>query len=86
MKLNVKAIALAAGIVWGAVVFIFAWWAAFYGPALDVVNFMGHFYLGYAAGLLGSLIGFVWGFLDAGIGGLIFAWLYNRLADKFAAG
>jgi hypothetical protein len=31
---------------------------------------------------VGSLIGMVWGFIDAGIGGAVFAWLYNLLADK----
>jgi hypothetical protein len=31
---------------------------------------------------VGSLIGMVWGLIDAGIGGAIFAWLYNLLSEK----
>lgn len=85
MKLNVKAFALAAGIIWGAAVFIFGLWAMMYGPAASVVAFMGDFYIGYSASLSGSAIGLVWGFVDMGIGGLIFAWLYNWLAGKFKA-
>ncbi len=85
MKLNVKALGLALGIIWGAAAFIIGIWATMYGPAATMVNFIGEFYLGYAPGFLGSVIGFFWGFLDAGIGGVIIAWLYNLLADKFKA-
>jgi hypothetical protein len=85
MKLNVKAFGVAAGILWGACAFIFGLWGMFYAPAGAVVAFLGDFYLGYAATFVGSLIGFVWGFLDAGIGGLVGAWLYNRLVDTFKA-
>ena len=84
MKLNVKALALALGIIWGGAVFIMAWWATFYGPAGAVVAFAGKFYLGYGAGFTGSLIGLVWGFVDAAIGGLILAWLYNLISEKLA--
>ena len=43
MQLNVKALALALGIIWGGAVFIMAWWATFYGPAGAVVAFAGKF-------------------------------------------
>lgn len=85
MKLNVKALGAAAGLVWGACAFIFGLWAGFYAPAADVVAFMGQFYLGYDAGFVGAIIGLVWGFFDAGIGAVILAWLYNIFAAKFAA-
>lgn len=84
MKLNLKALALAAGIIWGGATFVFGMWASFYAPANDVVAFIGQFYLGYDAGFVGSLMGLFWGFLDAGIGAAIFVWLYNLLAGKFA--
>lgn len=85
MKLNVKALGLALGIIWGGAAFIIGLWATMYGPAAVLVNFMGDFYLGYAPGFLGAIIGFFWGFVDAGIGGVIIAWLYNLLSDKFAS-
>jgi len=84
MKLNVKALAVAAGLVWGGCAFIFGLWAMSYAPAADVVAFTGQFYLGYEAGFSGAVIGLIWGFLDAGIGALILAWLYNFFAGKFA--
>jgi len=34
---------------------------------------------------LGSIIGLAWAFCDAGIGGAIFAWLYNALAAKMTS-
>ncbi len=83
LKLNVKAFAIACGLIWGAAALIFGLWASFYGPAASVVAFMGQFYIGYAEGFLGAIVGFIWGFADAGIGGLILAWLYNFLAEKF---
>ena len=85
MTLNLKAFALAAGIWWAAGIFILGIWAAYYAPANQFVTWIGQFYLGYAAGLAGSLIGLVWGFLDAAIGAAILVWLYNTFAKKFAA-
>ena len=85
MKLNVKAFGLACGIIWAAAAFFIGIWGGFYAPVATAVDFIGHFYIGYATGFVGAIIGAVWGFLDAGIGGAILAWLYNKLADKFAA-
>jgi len=36
-------------------------------------------YVGYNPTILGSLVGALWAFFDALIGGLLFAWLYNKL-------
>ncbi len=85
MKLNVKAFAIALGLVWGGAVFVFGLWATFFTPAAELVGFFGKVYIGYTADFAGAIIGFVWGFADAAIGGLILAWLYNLLADKFKA-
>ncbi len=46
---------------------------------------IGHWYRGYNISATGSVIGMVWGFFDGAIGGFIFAWLYNLLADKLSA-
>jgi hypothetical protein len=80
MKLNVKAFALACAILWGFGLFLLTWWIiAFYG-ATGEVTLIGRLYRGYTISPIGSLIGLVWGFVDALVGGAIFAWLYNRLA------
>lgn len=79
-KLDVKAFGMALGITWGAAMFglgvidIFTAWGDVFGAIMSTV------YIGYTPTFLGSIIGGVWGFCDAGIGGLVVAWLYNRLA------
>ena len=35
--------------------------------------------IGYSFTLLGSVIGTAWSFVDWGIAGVIFAWLYNKI-------
>lgn len=81
MKLNVQAFGLAAGIFWGVGVFLFAFLAPVWG-ATEVIDWLAKFYLGYGSDFTGALIGGLWGFADAGIGCAIFAWLYNKLAQK----
>ncbi|AQT66960.1 hypothetical protein STSP2_00098 [Anaerohalosphaera lusitana] len=82
MKLNVKAFALACGLIWGLGVLLMTWYMiAIEGPSDDKF-FLGRFYLGYNLTALGSVIAMVWGFFDALIGGAIFAWLYNFLSRK----
>ncbi|MFQ5893192.1 MAG: bacteriophage holin [Nitrospinota bacterium] len=75
MKLNVKAFALACGLLWGLGLFCLTWW-------MIETTFIGRIYLGYRISPAGSVIGLAWGFFDALIGGAIFAWLYNRLAAR----
>ena len=77
-KLDVKACGLALGILWGggmAFMGLTAMVCSWAKPFVDVVAVM---YVGYSATVLGSLVGAVWGFLDAFIGGALFAWIYNK--------
>ena len=78
-KLNIKAFGLSLGIAWGAGVFIMGIIAMFSSYSVPFVTAISTFYLGYKATILGSIIGAIWGFVDAGIGGVIIAWLYNKL-------
>ncbi len=79
MKLNVKAFALTCALMWGIGLFVLTWWViAFEGSTGDLLV-IGHLYRGYNISPVGSVIGLVWGFLDALVGGAIFAWLYNLL-------
>jgi hypothetical protein len=80
MKLNVKAIALASGILWGGCMTFWGWAAGLLGWGTECVQLFGTFYFGYAPTFLGGIIGGIWGFFDGLIFGLIFAWLYNKLA------
>lgn len=80
MKLDVRAFAIACGVIWGGGIFLLGLTDTFlhWGGAFRYV--MSSLYIGYSPTVLGSIIGGVWGFFDAGIGGLVLAWLYNKLA------
>jgi len=82
MKLNVKAFALAFGLIWGFGLFFLTWWIVAFDGATNEVTFIGHIYRGYTISPSGSLIGLAWAFPDGLIGGAIFAWLYNLLAGR----
>jgi hypothetical protein len=85
MKLNIKAFALACGIIWGLGLFCLTWWVIAFDGATGEPTLIGMLYRGYNISAMGSVIGLVWGFFDGLIGGLVFAWLYNRLIDFTAA-
>lgn len=80
MKLDIRAFALACGLLWGLALFLVTWWILAFDGAITEPTFLGRIYRGYSITPLGSVIGLVWGFADGLIGGAIFAWLYNRLA------
>ena len=85
MKLNVMALGLASGLIWGLGLFVLTWWViAFEGAeaVADRQTFIGLIYRGYSISTAGSFIGLAWGFFDGLIGGAIFAWLYNLLAAR----
>ena len=83
MKLNVTAFAVTCGLVWGLGLFLLTWWIILVEGATGDVTWIGRIYIGYRISPVGSLFGLVWGFFDALCGGLIFAWLYNKLSDRF---
>jgi hypothetical protein len=82
MRLNIKAFALACGLIWGFGLFALTWWIIAFEGATGDVTIIGRLYRGYSVSPVGSLIGLLWAFADGLVGGLIFAWLYNLLADK----
>ncbi len=82
MKLNVPAFALAFGIWWGVGLFLLAWWVIWVVGPLGSPTFIERVYIGYEFTPVGSVIGFLWGFVDGLIGGAIVAWLYNLVAAR----
>jgi hypothetical protein len=82
MKLNVKAFALTAALLWGFGLFLITWWIILMDGASGAVTLIGKVYRGYSISAAGSLIGFAWAFVDGLIGGALFAWLYNFLTGK----
>ena len=77
-KLDVKALGLSLGIIWGASVALMGFICMFSGWGCSFVSALGNFYIGYKPTFLGCIIGGIFGFLDMGIGGVIIAWLYNK--------
>jgi hypothetical protein len=77
-KLDVKAFALAIGIVWAFGAFLLGIAAMLFNWGAAWVELLSSCYIGYKATFIGSIIGALWAFFDAGIGALIVAWLYNK--------
>jgi len=82
MKLDVKAFALTCALIWGIGLFVLTWWVIAFDGSTGEVPFLGRVYRGYSISPLGSVVGLLWGFIDALIGGAIFAWLYNLLGAR----
>ena len=77
--MNVKAFAVAAGILWGFLLFAFTLLEAARGEGHNL-NVLSTVYLGYSVTYLGSVVGLVYGFVSGVLIGAAFCWLYNRFA------
>ena len=77
--LSIRSVALTLGIMGGASMFLLAWWLIIIGNTEGPTTLLERMYIGYSFTPLGSVIGAIWGFVDFGIGGAIFAWLYNLI-------
>lgn len=82
MKLKVMAFAFTCAIVWGLGLFCLTWWVIAFDGASGNPTVIARVYRGYSISAIGSLIGLAWAFADGFIGGVIFAWLYNRLSGS----
>ena len=80
--LSIRSVALATGILGASAMFFLAWWLIIIGNAQGPTTLFERMYIGYSFTPLGSVIGAVWGFVDWGIAGAIFAWLYNWINKK----
>ena len=80
--MSIRSVALTAGILGGSAMFFLAWWLIIIGNAQGPTTLFERMYIGYSFTPLGSVIGAVWGFVDWGIAGAIFAWLYNLINKK----
>jgi hypothetical protein len=78
MKLDTKAFALAGGVIWGLAMAICTIISLANGYASQFMGLMADIYPGYTVTVAGIFVGAIYGFLDAFIGGWIFAALYNK--------
>ena len=77
--ISVRACGLTAGIFGAVTMFFLAWWLILTGNAEGPTTLFERIYYGYSFTPMGSVIGAAWGFVDWGIAGAIFAWLYNKI-------
>ncbi len=82
-KINTKSFSLALGIVWSLSVLFVSLVTLISDSYLhNVSGFLSSIYLGYSLDFIGIIIGMIWGFMDAAIGGFAIAWVYNKVSDK----
>jgi len=85
MKLDVKALAFAGAILWGACVLLMGVanliWARY---GVNFLAFLASFYPGYHAdrNITQVLIVTLYAVVDGLIGGAVFGWLYNRFVKS----
>lgn len=85
MRLNVFAFAATVALIWSAAILLVACahlaWPGYGGAFLD---FAASVYPGYQPGpSFGSVVtGTLYGLVDGGVGGAMFAWLYNLLQGR----
>ena len=77
--ISVRSCGLTLGIFGAVSMFLLAWWLILIGNAEGPTTLFESVYIGYSFTPLGSVIGAAWGFVDWGIAGAIFAWLYNLI-------
>ena len=75
--LSIRACGLTLGIFGAGTMFFLAWWLILTGNAEGPKTLLERVYIGYSFTPMGSVIGALWGFVDFGIAGAIFARLYN---------
>lgn len=81
-RLSLLSLGLAFGITWGLCLLFLGILAWLWDWGMLFVHVIGTVYIGYAPTPLGSVIGLVWGFIDAFIAGVIIAFLYNYFSKK----
>ena len=79
--MSIRAFALTTGIFGAATMFFLSWWLILIENAEGPVTLLERIYIGYSFTPMGSVIGALWGFVDFGIAGAIFAWLYNKIKN-----
>jgi hypothetical protein len=85
VKLNVKAMALAAGLLWGlALLLVGLANLVWEGYGEDFLELVASVYPGYsgAASLWQVIVATLYGLVDGAVAGAVLAWLYNLLVPR----
>ncbi len=89
MRINIKAAALTAGLVWGVLAMFVTGVGNLLSPGYGqaFLNVMASVYPGYTAepSFGQVLIGALYGALDGALAGVVFAWLYNTVSSRLGS-
>jgi TRAP-type mannitol/chloroaromatic compound transport system permease large subunit len=83
MKISVKGLAMASGILWGVAMLVMGLANLIWGSyGQEFLQTMASVYPGYHAtrSVAEVIVGTLYGAVDGFIGGAVFAWLYNQFA------
>jgi hypothetical protein len=89
MKLNVRALAIASGLLWAVAMFLTAIGSiASPGYGQGFLQAMASVYPGYHAtpSIGQAFVGALYGLLDAAVAGAVLAWIYNWCATRMGEG
>ena len=84
MRLSIKKFAFTCGTLWGlAILIVSSANMVWPGYGSDFLTVVASIYPGYDAmqGVSSIIVGTLYALVDAGIGGAIFAWLYNFIPE-----
>ena len=81
-KISVINLALTTAIFGALAMFLLTWWLILIGNSEGPITLLERIYIGFNFTPKGSLMGAIWGFVDWGIAGAIFACLYNYINKK----
>jgi len=81
--MNLKASALAGGILWGLTLFVFTLLEAARGAGHGLAH-LSAAYPGYSVSYAGSILGLIYGLVSGAVAAGAFCWLYNQLAGAAA--
>jgi hypothetical protein len=76
-NLSVCHLSLSLGIVHGLVFFVVAYFSMFHSGLMPLVKSLELVFPGFASGLVGGAIAFVWGFVSGFVVGALIAFFYN---------
>jgi len=81
MWLNIKAVGLVLGLLFGLIIFCATNWLVIkggdrVGPHLILLS---QYFIGYRVTFLGSFIGFAYGFALGTLSGALLGWIYNKI-------
>ena len=72
---------IAIGVLW-AIYVLFVGIVAMFGWGVALVEALSSLYIGYAASIIGAIIGAIWAFVDGFIAGVVIAWISNPVAKQ----